>query len=319
MAAVPSALQRRSAVKRVRSLIRALAGDRDLAAQLTAVSNQVAAVSDRIEEIAAAGALQGSRLELIADLVHALHDHEAEDRLRLQAVRRLPEYALAYDDPDPLVTIIIPTHDRPSTLGQRAIPSALAQTHRNVEVVVVGDASPREVAEVVASFGDPRIRYFNLSVRGPYSPDPRQAWLASGTATFNRGVSEARGRWFAPHADDDTFTPDHVERLLAAARRRRLEVAYGLLRQHYPDGAPERMIGEFPPRTDLGDLTAPFGLQAALIHSELRFMQMQLTDARLGLPNDFALIRRQVRAGVQMGMVDDVVGDYYPSQLWASP
>jgi glycosyltransferase involved in cell wall biosynthesis len=179
----------------------------------------------------------------------------------------------------------------------------------------VGDGAPDVVGEALASIGDPRIRYFNAAVRGPYPALPEHAWMVVGTPPYNRAMAEAGGRWLAPLDDDDTFTPDHIELLLSAARERRLELVYGLLRCRYPDGT-EDFIGEFPPRTEFTELRASFGLQAALVHGGLRFMQMHLTDPLFGLNNDVSLSRRMIRAGVDMGMIDEVVADYYPARVW---
>jgi hypothetical protein len=283
--------------------------------RLSGLDAKLDAVARRLEDIAAASAQHGEQLRIATQVLRALHDEESRNRRCLQDLRRSEAYERAYDDPDPLVSVVITTFDRPGLLCERSIPSALAQTHRNLEVVVVGDGSPPAVGEAIAALGEPRIRYCNQSVRGPYSAVAEQAWLAVGTPPFNRAVAEARGRWIAPLDDDDAFTPDHVERLLGAARERRLELAYGLLRCNYPDGTQD-FIGEFPPRTEFDGLRSSLGLQAALLHGGLRFMQMQLTDPLFGVANDVALCRRMIRAGVHMGMIDEVVSDYYPARVW---
>lgn len=276
---------------------------------------RLAAVQARLEDIAAASAQQAQRLEIATEILRSLHDEDASSRLRLHELRRTPDYGAAFDEPDPLVSVVIPTYDRARVLCERSIPSVLAQTHPNLEIVVVGDCAPPEVGEALRSLGEPRIRYFNLSVRGPYTGPPERAWLAVGTPPFNRAIAEARGRWLAPLGDDDTFTPDHVECLLRGAREQRLELVYGRLRCNYPDGGCD-LVGEFPPRSEFAETRTSFGLQAALLHTGLRFMQMHLTDPLFGLANDAALTRRMVRAGVRMGMIDDVVGDYYPARMW---
>ena len=273
------------------------------------------ALQRRLEDVAAASAQHGEQLRIATEILRTLHDEEALNRVRLHDLRRSDEYRLAYEDPEPLVSVIMPTFDRPDMLLQRSIPSVLAQTHENFEIVVVGDAAPDAVGAALGSFGDPRIRYYNSSVRGPYPSRPEHAWMVVGTPPFNRAMAEARGRWLAPLDDDDSFTPEHIERLLAAARERRLELAYGRLRCRYPDGS-EDFIGEFPPDSEFSELRASFGLQAALVHGGLRFMQMHLTDPLFGLNNDVSLSRRMIRAGVLMGMIDDVVSDYYPARVW---
>ena len=106
--------------------------------------------------------------------------------------------------------------------------------------------------------------------------------------------------------------PDHVERLLHAALERRLELVYSQLRAHLPDGE-EAVLGEFPPRL------TQFGLQGALYHSGLSFMELNLSDELFAVPNDWSLCRRMMRAGVRMGMIDSVTVDYYPSASGADP
>lgn len=273
------------------------------------------AVQRRLEDIAAASAQQGEQLRVATEILRALHDEEALNRVRLHELRRSDAYALAYEEADPLVSVIMPTFDRPDLLLERSIPSVLAQTHQNFEIVVAGDCAPEAVGAALASIGDPRIRYVNSPIRGPYPARPEHAWMVVGTPPYNRAMAEARGRWLAPLDDDDSFTPDHIELLLAAARERRLELVYGRLRCRYPDGS-EDFIGEFPPQTEFTELRASFGLQAALVHGGLRFMQMHLTDPLFGLNNDVSLSRRMIRAGVLMGMIDAVVSDYYPARVW---
>ncbi len=59
----------------------------------------------------------------------------------------------------PLVTVMIPTFNQARVLP-RAIESALAQDHNNLEVVISDDASPDETAKVVATYAsDTRVRY----------------------------------------------------------------------------------------------------------------------------------------------------------------
>jgi hypothetical protein len=286
-------------------------------ARVAALDAKLDAVARRIEDIAAASAQHGERLRIAMEVLRTLHDEEAVNRLRLQELRRTAEYERAFDEADPLVSVVITTYDRAQLLCERSIPSVLEQTYQNFEIVVVGDGAPPGVPEALASLDEPRIRYVDMAVRGPYSDVPEHAWLAVGTPPFNRAIAEARGRWLAPLDDDDSFTPEHIERLLEAARERRLELVYGLLRCNYPDGTQD-FIGEFPPRTEFTELRSSFGLQAALLHSGLRFMQMHLTDPLFGLANDVSLSRRMIRAGVQLGMIGEVVSDYYPARVWQS-
>lgn len=93
----------------------------------------------------------------------------------------------------PLLSIIIPTHNRPHLLP-RAVRSALDQTFTDLEVVVVDDAS-KEPVQAANLTNDPRLRVIRLDAsRG-----------ASGAR--NVGIQEARGRWLMFLDDDDYILP----------------------------------------------------------------------------------------------------------------
>ncbi|OHB71649.1 MAG: hypothetical protein A2W23_07335 [Planctomycetes bacterium RBG_16_43_13] len=96
---------------------------------------------------------------------------------------------------NPLVSIIIPTHNRAEYLS-RAVKSCINQTYKNSEIIVVDDNSGDNTAEVVKGFRGNRIRYFrNKSNKGaPYSR--------------NKGLSVARGMYINFLDDDDELLPD---------------------------------------------------------------------------------------------------------------
>lgn len=249
------------------------------------------------------------KLERIAEMLRAIADEEPATRRRLKELRASPGYREAFEIAEPLVSVVIPTYRGFESLRDVALPSALAQTHRNIEVLVVGDAAPPEAAEVVAGCGDDRVSFQNLPLRGPYPDDPDRAWLVTGSPPYNAGVASARGKWIAPLADDDAFTPEHVELLLEAAVERKLELVYSPLRAHLSDGS-EVLVGEFPPRL------REFGLQGAIYHAGLSFMELNLADDVFDVPNDWSLCRRMLRAGVRMGMIEQPTVEYYPSYEW---
>jgi hypothetical protein len=250
--------------------------------------------------------------EARADLLEAAQvgiDNEAAVRRLLHTLRGEPDYAAAWTDPEPLVSIVIPTYRNWRDLEARSVPSALAQTHPNVEVVVVGDDAPPETAEAIARIGDPRVRYENLLVRGPYPEDERKRWMVAGSGPMNRAMDLARGAWIGFLNDDDALRPEHVEVLLEEARRTGAEVPYGKLIRHDPDGS-TMTLGAFPPASHA------FGWQLALHHRALRIFEYELHAAVFDQPGDWHRARRMLRAGARFSQVDRVTCDYYPAQLW---
>jgi len=97
----------------------------------------------------------------------------------------------------PKISIIIPTCNRPLLLT-RAIRSVLTQTYQDFEVIVVDDGLKERAENVVAAFGDPRIR----SIKNETS-------LGGGGAR-NRGIREAHTEFIAFLDDDDEWLPEKL-------------------------------------------------------------------------------------------------------------
>lgn len=97
----------------------------------------------------------------------------------------------------PLVSVIIPTYNRADTV-QRSIDSALEQSHRPMEVIVVDDGSTDATIEVLEGYGD-RIRFITQKNAGP-------------SAARNAGVGLARGEFIAFLDSDDTWKPSKIAR-----------------------------------------------------------------------------------------------------------
>ena len=103
---------------------------------------------------------------------------------------------------EPLVSICIPTYNRAGMIG-KAIESALGQTYRNIEVIVVDNASSDNTADVVASYVDERLTYVknerNLGLFG----------------NFNRCIELATGKFLHILHSDDYIDPDFTARCIA--------------------------------------------------------------------------------------------------------
>jgi hypothetical protein len=257
--------------------------------------------------MSAADAESRAELDKVRQMLRHMDDETVDNRRRLYTLRGSEEYELAYTEEEPLVSFVLPTYKRWETLRDVALPSILAQTHTNIEAIVVGDQAPPETAEAIASLADPRVRYYNRTVRGPYPEDPGVRWYMVGSPPYNDGLSLVRGRWIAGMADDDEVRPEFAETLLAAARERRLENCYGRHRVVYPSRE-ELVLGSFPPKY------GEFVTQAAIYHSGLRFFQYDLADPIYEEPNDWSLCRRMMDAGVRYGMVETVVCDKHESR-----
>jgi glycosyltransferase involved in cell wall biosynthesis len=95
----------------------------------------------------------------------------------------------------PLVSIVIPCYKQAHLVGE-AIQSALAQTHSRVEVVVVDDGSPDDVASVVSNYAAVRLlRQENRGLSG----------------ARNAGARFSRGEYLVFLDADDLLLPHAVE------------------------------------------------------------------------------------------------------------
>ena len=100
----------------------------------------------------------------------------------------------------PLVSVVIPTFNYGRFVAS-AIQSALDQTFRDFEIVVVDDGSTDDTTEIVSRFGA-AVRYIYQPNRGL-------------SAARNRGIQAARGEWIGFLDADDLWLPTKLERQLS--------------------------------------------------------------------------------------------------------
>jgi glycosyltransferase involved in cell wall biosynthesis len=109
---------------------------------------------------------------------------------------------------NPIVTVVIPTRNRPGLL-LRAVKSALRQSLSDLEVVAVIDGEiGNATAGALKSIGDERVRFVQL----------RES--VGGAEARNVGIREARGGWIALLDDDDEWLPGKLEAQLEAVSGR---------------------------------------------------------------------------------------------------
>ncbi|MDQ0865811.1 glycosyltransferase family 2 protein [Arthrobacter globiformis] len=112
-------------------------------------------------------------------------------------IRNVVSWAHRPSDALPLASVVISTKNRAEFIAE-SVNSVLAQTVSDIEVVIVDDGSTDNTAEVIASFEDPRIRYFKREASGI-------------AASRNFAASVSRARFTVVHDDDDLMFPDRIE------------------------------------------------------------------------------------------------------------
>lgn len=103
------------------------------------------------------------------------------------------------NDLAPLVSIVIPVYNGSNYLRE-AIDSALAQTYKNIEILVINDGSNDDgrTEAIARSYGN-KIRYFCKTNGGVSS-------------ALNLGIKEMRGEYFSWLSHDDVYYPEKTER-----------------------------------------------------------------------------------------------------------
>ncbi|MGA2392414.1 MAG: glycosyltransferase family 2 protein [Candidatus Lustribacter sp.] len=124
---------------------------------------------------------------------------------------RLPAPPVAVGESQPLVSIVVPTYNRPAEL-RNCLGCIGAQTYSNLEAVVVNDAG-QPVDDVVAEF--PFARLITLGQNGGCYTAMREGW------------EQSRGAFVQFLADDDWLFPDNTQRLVSALLASGAAIAHG--------------------------------------------------------------------------------------------
>lgn len=98
---------------------------------------------------------------------------------------------------NPKVTIVIPVYNGAKYV-KYAIDSALAQTYKNLEILVVNDGSTDKTDEIVRTYGD-KVRYIKKENGGVSS-------------ALNLAIKKMKGEYFSWLSHDDIYEPNKIER-----------------------------------------------------------------------------------------------------------
>lgn len=109
------------------------------------------------------------------------------------------------ENPDPLVSIILPTYNRADTI-RKSIRSILEQTYTHFELIVVDDGSDDHTEQVVNRFDDTRLRY------------TAHAENKGVSAARNTGITMAQGNIIAFQDSDDIWLKEKLQKTVDGFR-----------------------------------------------------------------------------------------------------
>jgi succinoglycan biosynthesis protein ExoO len=128
------------------------------------------------------------------------------------------------------VTVIIPNYNAEATL-LRAVHSVLTQSRRDLEVIIIDDASPDRSWELIADLlpRDERVRAV------------RHKSNSGKPIAMNRGIALARGRWLAVLDADDWYHCDRLATLIELGEQRGADMVSD--NQFFYDASAARVVG----------------------------------------------------------------------------
>lgn len=191
----------------------------------------------------------------------------------------------------PLVSVIVPAYNAERFL-ERSLRSALAQTYRNLEIVVVDDGSSDRTAEIARGTGDPRVRYLSQPNRG------------QGPAR-NNGIRASAGAYVTLLDADDYYLPEKVGRQVEFLEARPDCGAVFCDALHFFSEAPGRLYGR---RADIpdGDVFRAL-LRSSLVNPNTLMVRGDILRGGFFFcedryyPEEWDLCLRLTRAGVRFG------------------
>lgn len=108
---------------------------------------------------------------------------------------------------EPLVTVLMSVYNGEKYLRE-AIESILNQTYRNIEFLILNDASTDTSAEIIQSYNDTRIRFLSNTENIKL------------TASLNKGIDLARGKYIARMDADDVSLPERIAKQVVFMEQR---------------------------------------------------------------------------------------------------
>lgn len=132
---------------------------------------------------------------------------------------------------DNLISVIVPAYNIAPWLS-RCLDSILAQTYKNLEIIVIDDGATDETPQIIDEYArrDSRI----------VAVHQKNAGLVAARET---GIQFASGDWIGFVDGDDAIEPDMYARLLANALKYHADISHCGVCFCFPDGRKERHYG----------------------------------------------------------------------------
>ncbi len=188
---------------------------------------------------------------------------------------------------NPLVSVIIPTRNRFKLL-KRSIGSVLGQSYKNMEVIIIDDASIDKTSELIKKIKDKRVKFIRFKKH------------QGAAKARNAGLKKAKGELIAFNDDDDLWHEKKLEKQIKAFRNASEKIGVVYTRMKRTDGRkakyfPDEVVGEEGKKE--GEIQRELylenfvGLPTAVVKKEC-FEKVGLFDEKLPCYEDWELFLR---------------------------
>jgi glycosyltransferase involved in cell wall biosynthesis len=201
---------------------------------------------------------------------------------------------------NPVVSVVIPTYNHAQFL-KAAVQSILDQTFTGWEAIVVNNYSQDNTEEIIAAFGDSRIRLVNFHNHGIIA------------ASRNQGIKLANGKFVAFLDSDDTWYPEKLAQCVKMLETGCDAVCHGEF--WVKEGSPPREVHYGPERRTgylslLNDgnclSTSAIVVRKSSLESAGGFDE----DPRMVTAEDYELWLKLAKIGCRFGIVKEILGEY---------
>lgn len=136
-----------------------------------------------------------------------------------------------YDRLNPMVSVLLPTFRRAeSGLFESAVRSVLNQTLKNIELIIIDDASTDGTYDL--------IKYF-MKVDGRVSCIRHSYNVGLPAISEYEGYVRARGDYIAYIFDDNEWQLDYLDKTVCYMERCKIKASFGIVRSYYGEGLQE--------------------------------------------------------------------------------
>lgn len=226
---------------------------------------------------------------------------------------------------DPEVSVILPTFRRAKTgLFERAVQSVLNQDLKNIELIIVDDASTDGTAELIAHF---------MKIDSRVSCIRHGKNIGLPAISEYEGYLKARGQYIAFIFDDNTWERDYLSQTISCMVRNHVLAAYGKVRSHYGEGGESfYTLGESSATIGMHSLCATNHIAnggvvlARKVIEDVGLYDPHVTMTRLcdwdlwkRIARKYEFLETGILAGDEWGITQkDSLGNTYTLNAWAA-